>query len=456
MKSKLALSIIAVSSILGCGAPSRNSGTSLAGGSTSTGGSPASGGSGQSAGGAGIGGIGSPGGATGSGGSSAGGAAFDSSGGAAGNASGGVVGSGSGGQTNAGSGGSAAGGSLSMGGTAGGTSGGSGGAAGTGGSTSGRTGPCDIYQAATTPCVSAHSTVRALYGAYSGSLYQVRKGGSTKDIPVGADGYVDISVQDSFCSDGGCTISVIYDQSPNKNDLNKSPAALWLPNGGNEAKATDGKVTVGGHTAYGIYVNGSSTNVAYRNNGAKGLAKGDAAEAMYMVVDGTRYSQWCCFDYGNAESDGKDDGNATMECLYFGNSTQYGSHGAGSGPWLLADIENGMFAGDSGSESTPVAGNTSITGWSYVTGILKGPSGNSFGLKAGNAQSSTLQTKWNGARPPGYSPKKLQGSIILGTGGDGSNNGVGTFFEGAITIGNPPDATDDLVQANIVAAGYGK
>jgi hypothetical protein len=49
----------------------------------------------------------------------------------------------------------------------------------------------------------------------------------------------------------------------------------------------------------------------------------------------------------------------------------------------------------------------------------------------------------------------LQGSIILGTGGDGSNNGVGTFFEGAITSGNPPDATDDLVQANVVAAGYG-
>jgi hypothetical protein len=79
-----------------------------------------------------------------------------------------------------------------------------------------------------------------------------------------------------------------------------------------------------------------------------------------------------------------------------------------------------------------------------------------MGLKAGNAQSGTLQTKWNRARPPGYSPKKLQGSIILGTGGDGSNNGVGTFFEGAITTGNPPDATDDAVQANVVAAGYGK
>jgi hypothetical protein len=88
--------------------------------------------------------------------------------------------------------------------------------------------------------------------------------------------------------------------------------------------------------------------------------------------------------------------------------------------------------------------------------MLKGPSGNAFGLKAGNSQSGMLETKWNGKRPAGYSPMKKQGAIVLGTGGDGSNYGQGTFFEGAITSGNPPDATDDAVQANIVAAGYGK
>lgn len=37
------------------------------------------------------------------------------------------------------------------------------------------TGPCDIYSSGGTPCVAAHSTTRALYGAYSGSLYQVRE-----------------------------------------------------------------------------------------------------------------------------------------------------------------------------------------------------------------------------------------------------------------------------------------
>ena len=44
-------------------------------------------------------------------------------------------------------------------------------------------GPCDIYKSAGNPCVAAHSTVRALFGAYSGKLYQVRNAaGATKDI----------------------------------------------------------------------------------------------------------------------------------------------------------------------------------------------------------------------------------------------------------------------------------
>jgi hypothetical protein len=322
-----------------------------------------------------------------------------------------------------------------------------------GGAGSGAAGPCDIYQSANTPCVAAHSTVRALYGAYSGALYQLRRAsdGTTKDVTVLAPGgFVNVSLQDTFCSGTTCTISIIYDQSSNHNDLTKSTKALWLPNGGNEANANDGKIMVSGHVAHGIYVNNPSANVGYRNNATKGLAKGDAPEAMYMVLDGTRYSTICCFDYGNVETSGVDDGNATMEAIYWGASTQW-TRGGGNGPWVAADLENGMFEGDSSNAPS----NTSVTGFSYVTAMLKGPSGNSMGLKAGNAQSGQLQVKWNGARPPGYSPMKKEGAIVLGTGGDGSNYGQGTFFEGAITSGNPPDSTDDAVQANIVAAGYG-
>jgi hypothetical protein len=90
--------------------------------------------------------------------------------------------------------------------------------------------------------------------------------------------------------------------------------------------------------------------------------------------------------------------------------------------------------------------------------MVKGPAANTFAIKGGNAQSGTLTTMYNGPRPTpsGYYPKRLQGAIILGTGGDGSNGGTGTFFEGAMTTGNPGDAVDDAIQANIVAAGYGK
>jgi hypothetical protein len=118
----------------------------------------------------------------------------------------------------------------------------------------------------------------------------------------------------------------------------------------------------------------------------------------------------------------------------------------------MADLENGVFAG--GSTAAP-ASNTSLVA-SYVTVMLKGPSGNRFVLKGGDAQSGALATKYDGARPAGYSPMKKQGAIVLGIGGDNSHTGEGTFFEGCLTSGFPTDAVDDQVQANVVAAGYGR
>ena len=320
------------------------------------------------------------------------------------------------------------------------------------------TGPCDLYAAGSAPCVAAHSTVRALYGAYTGSLYQVRRAsdGATKDVmPLTAGGYANSAVQDSFCASTTCTISVIYDQSPNGNHLTKTAPGGWLNNGGTEADAAAAKIKVGGHTVYGIYTTMSWDNnvrtVAYRNNKTKGVATGDQAESMYMVVDGQRTNEWCCFDYGNAETDSLDDGDATMEAVYFGTSTQW-SKANGAGPWVMADLENGLFTGSDlkvvTSTNTPIVAK-------YVTAMLKGPSGNRYALKAGDAQSGALAVKYDGQRPSGYSPMKKQGAIILGTGGDNSHTGIGTFFEGCMTSGNPSDATDSAVQANIVAAGYG-
>jgi len=432
-------------------------------------------------------------------------------------------------------------------GAAGGSAGGIGGMAGA--MSGGPPGPCDIYQAAGTPCAAAHSTVRALYGAFSGPLYQVSRASdnATKDIPVlAAGGFADSSLQDSFCSGTTCTIPIIYDQSPHANHLRVTWFANWLPKGGKPAAAATAKITVGGHTVYGIKVtsgseiayrtgaplsgtasvaNGSSTvtfsspqtlakgtplmfvaelsscstyNCPYYsiaaattasttatltsnyagpsnaataawNEGTQGVATGDAPEAIYSVLDGTSYNAGCCFDYGNAEINGVDDGAATMEALYWGADTQFGESGGGNGPWVGADIENGLSFGYANG-SANVSTNTTVN-FPYVTAIVKGlsasqcPSGltssGCFELKAANAQSGALAVKFDattggyGARPPGYTPMKKTGGIILGTGGDGSPSGTGIWFEGALTIGAPPDSADNDVQANVVAAGYG-
>ena len=50
-------------------------------------------------------------------------------------------------------------------------------------------GPCDIYGAASppTPCVAAHSTVRALYHSYDGPLYRVKSAeGATQGTDPGS------------------------------------------------------------------------------------------------------------------------------------------------------------------------------------------------------------------------------------------------------------------------------
>jgi non-reducing end alpha-L-arabinofuranosidase len=61
-----------------------------------------------------------------------------------------------------------------------------------------------------------------------------------------------------------------------------------------------------------------------------------------------------------------------------------------------------------------------------------------------------------GARPFGQwlQPDEEGRAIILGTGGDMSIKGAGTFYEGAMTASYPTDATENAVQANILVAGY--
>ncbi|WP_426503602.1 alpha-L-arabinofuranosidase B [Dactylosporangium sp. McL0621] len=314
--------------------------------------------------------------------------------------------------------------------------------------------PCDIYAAGGTPCVAAHSTTRALYGTYSGALYQVRRASdnTTKDIaPVSAGSYANAATQDTFCANTSCVITIIYDQSGRNNRLTQAPPGGFNgPAAGgydNLANATAAPVTIGGHKVYGVFV---APGTGYRNNNTNGVATGDQPEGMYSIFDGTHFNGGCCFDYGNAERNSRDNGNGTMEAIYFGNIKVWG-YGAGNGPWIMADLENGLF---SGVNQHLNSGDPSIS-HRFLTAIVKGEP-NHWAIRGGNAQSGSLGTFYNGVRPnvAGYNPMKKEGAIILGIGGDNSVGAAGTFYEGVMTSGYPSDATENSVQANIVAANY--
>ncbi len=334
--------------------------------------------------------------------------------------------------------------------------------------------PCDVLAKACQACVAAHSTVRVIRTGYTSNLYQVQRASDNQTQDIGAiDGFADKPSQDSFCQGTQCTVSKIYDQSGNGNDLETLAAGL----GGKKttaslpAKATALPVTINGHSAYGLLFKpgmGYRTGCKGCNNNtgnvpAKGVATGDDPQTMYMVSCGTHdLVNGCCFDYGNAESDSHDDGNGTMEAVYLGLGVVWGT-GSNGGPWVMADLENGVFAGWENGTWSNISTNQPVT-YDFVTGVVVGDTAQRncgrgrFAIYGGDATQGTLQTMWDGIRPtkPGYLPMAKQGSIILSTGGDNSDADGGRFYEGAMAPGAATLETVQALQASIVAANYGK
>jgi hypothetical protein len=319
-------------------------------------------------------------------------------------------------------------------------------------------GPCDIYAAAGTPCVTAHSTVRSLSSRYGGPLYQVRRAdGRLLDVGVVAGGFADAAAQDRFCAGTLCYISRIYDQSGKGNHLMQAPPGPLFPGPDKGAFnalpiADMAPITIGGgHKAYGVYI---MPGMGFRNNDARDLPIDDEPAGIHAVVDGEHYSNGCCFNYGNASTNGLAVGTGTMESVYFGTSTGWGS-GSGTGPWIMSDMEAGLFSGYNArvNEANPTIA------WRFVTGVFGGGGRNFWELKGGNAQHGGLQTFYAGVRPGSkennaYYPMHKKGAIQMGNGGDNGNGSAGTFYEGVMTAGHPGDGVADKVQANIVAAAY--
>jgi hypothetical protein len=308
--------------------------------------------------------------------------------------------------------------------------------------------PCDIYAAAGNTCVAAHSTTRALFAAYNGALYQVRRSSDNTTLnisPLSAGGVANAAAQDTFCANTTCVITEIFDQSGHGNNLTDAPGGGAAGGPDALANATAAKISVGGHEAYGVFV---AAGTGYRDDSTSSIATGDAAEGEYAIFDGTHTNNGCCFDYGNAETNNDDNGAGHMEAIYFGTERTWGT-GSGNGPWIMADMENGLFSGS----NTGLNSGDPTTNFRFTTAMIEGQS-NNWAILGGNAQSGGLATDFNGVRPSGYNPMHKEGAIILGIGGDNSKGSAGTFYEGVMTTGFPSSSTEAAVQANIVAAGY--
>lgn len=319
-------------------------------------------------------------------------------------------------------------------------------------------GPCDIYEKFGTECVAAHSTTRKLYSKYNGPLYQVvrQSDGKTLDIGTIKEGYADAAAQDAFLEGTIGYISIIYDQTGHGNDLiQASPGTFNGPAKGefNTLPIADmAPAVLNGHKVYGAYF---MPGMGLRNNNASYLAINDEPEGIYYVVDGTHFDSGCCFDYGNSSTNGRAVGRGTMETTYFGTSTNWGS-GNGDGPWIMADMESGLFSGYNAKKNDV----PSITDWRFVAAYVNGGGGNRWDLRGGDATKTDVVTYYEGERPSSpsqtdvYFPMSKKGGLLLANGGDNGNGSAGTFYEGAMTVGYPSFEAVQAVQANIASAKY--
>ncbi len=155
----------------------------------------------------------------------------------------------------------------------------------------------------------------------------------------------------------------IYDQSGRGNTLlYQGPGGA----GGNDtpSSATRQWLTAGGHKVYDLYINPS--NSYWRNGSSTGVPKGSAPQGAYMVTSGTHVNRGCCFDCGNSETDRRADGASAMDALNFSTSCWFGGC-TGSGPWVQAELEYGLFPGGSSKWNPNRRAFTST----YVTAMLK-------------------------------------------------------------------------------------
>src|ERR1039457_3255471 len=138
---------------------------------------------------------------------------------------------------------------------------------------------------------------------------------------------------------------------------------------------------------------------------ARRLIYDQSAEHNNLTIEGPGGNGGGCFEYGNAETNSRDNGNGHMDAINFSTECWFAPC-SGSGPWVQADLENGLFAGANGSDT-----NNHGNSGAFVTALLKNNGTTTYAIKGGNAQSGGLTTWYNGALPNlgGYAPMHQEG-----------------------------------------------
>jgi hypothetical protein len=327
--------------------------------------------------------------------------------------------------------------------------------------------PCEVLGSAGHECVSAHSSVRVLVPGYTGPLYQVTKDRETLDV-ASVNGFADAGAHQGFCGPIGCTISIVYDQSGYGNHLTTAPPGSAKPTPANPVPASALPVTIAGRSVYGMLFRpgqgyrAACNDCIYPEVYPSGVPVGDEPETQYMVTSQHDLIDGCCFDYGNAEITANNDGNGTMETVYFGIGVIWGT-GSGEGPWVMADMENGLYPGWENGQDRNISTNTPLQ-HDFVTAVVVGDTADKnagqgrFALYGGDATTPDIKEMYDGIRPekPGYVPMRKQGSVILGIGGDNSDGDGGRFYEGVIALGAASSEVVGSLSQAIAGAGYGQ
>ncbi len=308
--------------------------------------------------------------------------------------------------------------------------------------TSGTLLPLDVLTAAHTPAVAAHSLTRALSSTYNGHLYQLtRTSDSTTTFidPVSVGGVANVAAHIAFCgvnNANGCTNPIACDQvqgtctgSGDNSVFNATLASqpnvffTSLPNGTTIPMGTG---------ANGHFLRNRATT-------AGNLPVGTSSPFTVYKVAHTAVNATCCGDYGDVEATVADTGAGHMYTVAYSTGA-LSVTGTPPGPWPGIDRENGVDL------YGPPVTSTLITILAKTDCAGATPSEI---LKSGDATTGALTTLKSGAAI-WIGGCHLEGGLSLYEGGDGSST-PGDFLEGVMVASSTSDATDNLIQSNIIS-----